>query len=212
VVGHGIMLGSVAIRSVALRWCDRFSRGWSGVAGFCGAWDCRARGCGARGCRRHVVTATAGSSFCTRLRLCGKGLVLPVGVMANSVMAIGIAVVSVVAVSVATVGCDDVRVNLIGLAELFLRRGPHALGFRLLFAGVPAQALRLDFGLFCVGLGAGRFGLAIPRSELVGFGFFTHFGGLVPVRLHLAPPVEEEHRCDDRNHYNNADDDPHKLS
>ena len=94
-------------------------------------------------------------------------------------------------VGVLPVGGDHIGVNFVGFAELLLRRGPDAFGFLLLFAGIPAQALGLHFRLLGVGLGTRRLGLALARSELIGLGLFTHFGGPVPVRLHLAPAAEE---------------------
>lgn len=168
-------------------------------------------GCPGGGGSRNVVPASAGSGFCTRQRLGRSGLNAPVGVVPVGVVAVG-GMLGVAPVGVVLLGGDDVRVNLIGFAELLLRRSPHAFGFRLLLTGVPPQPFRLNLGLFGIGLGTGGFGLAVPRSKLVCLGFFTHFRGALPVRLHFSPPVEEQHRCDDCNHHNNADNDPHKLS
>jgi hypothetical protein len=100
--------------------------------------------------------------------------------------------VGVVRVGGLPVGGDYVRIQFISFAELFLRCGPHAFRFLLLFTGIPAQAFGLHLGLLGVGLSARGLGLAFPRSELIGRRFFAHFGRPVPVRLHLAPAVEEQ--------------------
>lgn len=189
---------SVGSRSVALGSC----------AGFAGDGSRSVR----TGCPRNVVPAAAGSGFSTRLGLDRQGLTMPVGVVPISVMPADFVPVRVVALGIAPLGCDYIRINLIGLAELLLRRGPHAFGFRLLFVGVPAQPLCLDLGLLGIGLGTGSLGLAFPGSQLVSLGFFAHLSCPVPVRLHLPPPAEEQHRGDDSHHHHNADDDPHKLS
>ena len=83
-------------------------------------------------------------------------------------------------------GGDDVGVQFVGFPQLFLGAGTDVLGFLLPFAGFLPQALGLDFRLLRVGLGAGGLRLALPRADLFGLGLFTHFGGLVAVRFHLA--------------------------
>jgi hypothetical protein len=138
--------------------------------------------------------------------------VMAVGFVPVRVMAVGFVSVRVMAIGIEPLSCDYVRINLVGFTQLLLRRGPHAFGFCLLLAGVAAQALCLDFGLLGVGFGTRCFGLAFPRSKLVGHGFFTDLRGPVPVRLQLALPVEEQHRGNDRSHHHDTDNDPHKLS
>lgn len=192
-VRHGVAprrvaVGSVAVGSIVLARCARFScarYGWPG----------------------NGVPAPAGSGLGARLRLGRSGLNVPVGFVPVRVVPVRFA-----PVGIALLGCDYVRINLVGFTELLLRRGPHSFGFCLLLASVAAQALCLDFGLLGIGLGTCCFGLAFPRSKLVGLGLFTHLGGPVSVRFNLAFPVEEQHRGNDRNHHYNTDNDPHKLS
>jgi hypothetical protein len=141
---------------------------------------------------RGGVTASAGTGFRTGLRRHQLTLVTGVGV--------------------GPVGRGTIRIHLIGFAKLLLRRDAHALCFLLLFLGVPAQPLRLDFGLFGISLGTCRLGLTVAGTEFIGLGFLAHFRGPVPVCVRLPLAVEEQHRGNDRRNYDDADNDPHELS
>jgi len=152
-----------------------------------------------------VVPGSAGTGFCARPGLCLRRVNVPVSVVAVSVVAVSV-------VPVPPAACDHIRINFVGLAELFLRCHPDAFRFILLFAGFPAQALGLHLGLLCICRGTSGFGFPVTGSELVGLGFLAHLDSPLAVRVGLALAVEEEQRCNHRRHYDDPDDDSHKLS
>jgi hypothetical protein len=108
-------------------------------------------------------------------------------------------------------GRHHVRVHLVGFAQLLLRAGADAFCLFFTAAGFLPQALGFQIGLLRVGLGTHRFGITFPRSEFVGLGLFTHLGGAVPVRRHLALAADHDCDCHDREHHNDADDNSYEL-
>ncbi len=110
-----------------------------------------------------------------------------------------------------TIRCHHVRVHFVGFAQLLLRAGADAFGLFLAAAGFLPQALGLEVGLLRVGLGTHRLGITFPRCEFVGLGLFTHLGGAVPVRGHLALAADHDRHRHDREHHNDADDNSYEL-
>lgn len=139
------------------------------------------------------------------------GRVPPAAVAAELFLACGFAG-QLAPVRSMTFGGDDVGVQFVSLPQLLLRTGTNVLGFALPVAGFLPQALGLDFCLLRVGLSPGSLRLALPGTDFLGPGLFTHFDGLVAVRFHFAPAAEHDCHDDDREDDNDADNDPYELS
>lgn len=106
----------------------------------------------------------------------------------------------------------DIGIQLIRLAEAFLRFFANALGVVFLGLRLPAKFLGLHFGALRVSLGARGPGFAFLRLDFLFPDLVPHLGGLLPGRLRTLFASEKHHERDDRQNYNDRDDNPYKLT